>query len=105
MYLYPKTPVNLAENTKIEMPGDKRNRIFREVEAATGVPPHAIKGNRRTKGYVMARYEVAYRLRTEMGLSLPRIGVILGGRDHATIIHGLRKWCKENGKEYPNVFV
>jgi chromosomal replication initiation ATPase DnaA len=42
-----------------------------------------------------------YRLRTETGLSFPQIGLRLGGRDHSTVIHGVKTHCKRNGLELP----
>jgi chromosomal replication initiator protein len=36
-----------------------------------------------------------YLLRAENGLSYPRIGRVLGGRDHSTIRHGVTKMEKD----------
>ena len=44
------------------------------------------RGCRKTSA---ARQEAMYRLYTELGLSSTRIGQILGGRAHTTILHGI----------------
>ena len=40
---------------------------------------------------VAARAEIVRRIRETTRLSLPQIGAVLGGRDHTTILHYLRK--------------
>jgi chromosomal replication initiation ATPase DnaA len=34
-------------------------------------------------------------------MSLPQIGRRLGGRDHTTVLHGIRRHCELNGLPYP----
>lgn len=60
-----------------------------------------LRGQRRSPEYVLARHEVCYRLYTETGMSLPAIGSKLGGRDHTTILHGIRKHCQRNRLSLP----
>ncbi len=50
-----------------------------------------IKGNRRDRSYVRPRQILYYLLRSELNIPLVEIGNLLGGRDHTTIIHGVRK--------------
>ncbi|MBI4991176.1 chromosomal replication initiator protein DnaA [Candidatus Gottesmanbacteria bacterium] len=50
-----------------------------------------IKGNRRDRSYARPRQIIYYLLRSEMNIPLVEIGNLLGGRDHTTIIHGVRK--------------
>ncbi len=50
-----------------------------------------IKGRSRKKKIAVARHITAYLLRKELEFSLKRIGDILGGRDHTTIIHSEEK--------------
>lgn len=45
----------------------------------------------RTARVVVARDDAMWRLRTEMGMSLVQIGLRLGGRDHSTVLSGLRR--------------
>jgi hypothetical protein len=39
---------------------------------------------------VACRHEVFYRLKKEVAMSLPDIGRLIGGRDHTTVLHGVR---------------
>lgn len=42
-----------------------------------------------------------YRIFTECGhISYPEAGRRLGGRDHTTILHGVKAHCKREGIEY-----
>lgn len=50
----------------------------------------AVVGPSRMGRHVRARREAAWRLHELAGLGSPRIGEILGGRDHSTILHHLR---------------
>ncbi len=66
-------------------------RIIREVAAEHDLTEGAIVGERRTKEIVAARQHAMWRLAQEQRWSLARIGRVLGGRDHTTIIHGVRR--------------
>ncbi len=48
-------------------------------------------GIRRSADLVKARQVLMYLLRKEVGMSLDEIGQMIGGRDHSTIIYGIRK--------------
>ncbi|OGC54714.1 chromosomal replication initiator protein DnaA [candidate division WWE3 bacterium RIFCSPHIGHO2_01_FULL_48_15] len=50
-----------------------------------------LRSGKRTKENVFARQVAAHFLRTVGQLSLKKIGELLGGRDHSTILHGLKK--------------
>jgi len=50
-----------------------------------------LKGNRRDRVYAKPRQVLYYILRSELNIPLVEIGNLLGGRDHTTIIHGVRK--------------
>lgn len=45
----------------------------------------------RKAGLVYARQVLMYLLRNELALPLEQIGLLLGGRDHSTVIHGIAK--------------
>jgi chromosomal replication initiator protein len=49
-----------------------------------------LKGDSRYTELVRARWAVMLAMR-ERGVSTPRIGAALGGRDHTTVLHGLRR--------------
>ncbi|NPA06392.1 MAG: chromosomal replication initiator protein DnaA [Chloroflexi bacterium] len=50
-----------------------------------------LKGKGRSRRVALPRQIAMYLLRTEVGLSWPQIGQVLGGRDHSTVMHGYRK--------------
>jgi chromosomal replication initiator protein len=50
-----------------------------------------IKGEHRDKYLSLPRQILYYILRVELGIPLMDIGDLLGGRDHTTILHGVRK--------------
>jgi hypothetical protein len=55
----------------------------------------------------LARFECYYRIKTEITMpdgnapSYPQIGKWFGGRDHTTIMHGVKRWAKMNGLAVP----
>lgn len=63
--------------------------IINEVCRRHGVARHEIEGAQQSLELVLPRHEAFYRLRTELRLSLNRIGQILGGFDHSSVIHGI----------------
>ena len=48
-------------------------------------------GSSRRSNIVLARQILIYLLRKDFGLPLVRIGILVGGRDHSTIIHSIEK--------------
>lgn len=77
-----------------------RDAILRDVCERYGVELADVKGKSRIPRLVLPRHEACYRLKHEAGLSYQRIGRILGGRDHSTIIHGANKHAERNGLEW-----
>jgi hypothetical protein len=75
--------------------------------AAHGVTINAMKSPRRTRGaLIQARFEFYWRCREETGLSLPQIGRMLGGKDHTTVLHGVRMYerYREQMRGGPQVY-
>ena len=66
---------------------DRAVRVIWECARWVGVPVSAVVGPSRSKRPTMARHLAMYRLREE-GFLWKQIGLALGGRDHATSIHG-----------------
>jgi len=64
--------------------------ILSTVTAALQVSVQEIKGDKRTREIVRARHIVMYLTRELTDLSLPKIGERLGGRDHTTVMHGVK---------------
>ena len=57
-----------------------------------GLTVDDIKGNSRFRNVVAARYDAIVDLHLKRpDLSLPEMGRLIGGRDHTTILHALRK--------------
>ena len=81
-YDFSKTSINRAR------------AIVKEVAREMEVSVMDIISTRRCRDYVMARQYIMWRLKRETTWSLPRIGQFLGGRDHTTILHGIRQWEK-----------
>ncbi|MGE4321736.1 MAG: helix-turn-helix domain-containing protein [Sphingobium sp.] len=65
--------------------------IIAAVARETGVSQAAICGPRRELEHVRARAAVAWLARRLTSRSYPAIGMVLGGRDHSTIIAAERK--------------
>lgn len=82
--------------------------IVREVADAAGVnEKDLIENVRRSNRLSVVRFECYYRIKTEMTMpdgsapSYPLIGRWMGGRDHTTIMHGVRRWAEMNGLAVP----
>lgn len=71
--------------------------IVLDVCVKHGVTLAEICSEQRAKRLVEARHEAAYRLKKETTWSLPKIGQFLGGRDHSSIFHAVRKHAAKNG--------
>ena len=67
-------------------------RILREVAEKHGVTVNDILSSRRAARIVHARQETVWRMKTETTFSYPEIGRRLGGKDHTTIMHALRRY-------------
>lgn len=73
--------------------------IALEVAAKHRVSLQEIKGPQRNHYIVLARHELFWRMAHETTLSLPAIGRKIGGRDHTTVIAGMRRHAERNGLE------
>ena len=88
---YPPPPPAEYEHCESEV---RPPRTAREIARAVAVK-HKIGFNelisgRRSRYIVLARQEAYWRCRNETTLSLPQIGRFLGGKDHTTVLHGIR---------------
>jgi chromosomal replication initiator protein len=59
------------------------------------VAPEDLLSPRRTADLVLPRQLAMFFMRTELGLSFPRIGQEIGGKDHTTVMHGVTRIEKE----------
>ncbi len=64
--------------------------ILPAVARYFGVSLDDLKGKVRERKIVVPRQVAMYLLREDARLSLPEIGQVLGGRDHSTVLHGVR---------------
>lgn len=65
------------------------------VSAYFNLPAEELFGSRRSRSISYARQIAMYIVRMRLGRSLPRIGKLLSGRDHTTILSGVRKIQRE----------
>jgi len=82
------------EHENIVIPGfftPQWRRIAREVAAKHLVSMMDLLSPRRDREVVRARHEAFWRCKHETTMSLPEIGRRFGGRDHTTVLHGIRK--------------
>ena len=71
-------------------PSDKMMADIRSICAEHGVDWEDVRGHCRKRSLVFARRAICVYLRDVRGWSFPRIGLLLDGRDHTTIIHNVR---------------
>ena len=58
------------------------------------IPLAALAGKSRAKPIAEARHVAMYLLREDGDLALKQVGLLLGHRDHSTVIHGVQKIAK-----------
>lgn len=66
-------------------------KILQQVGERLNVSLPEMLGQSKRREFVMARQAAMLLCRNKLGLSYPELGRIFGGRDHSTIIHGIRK--------------
>lgn len=65
--------------------------IVEAVAERHGLTVADLKGPARASRVSQPRHEAMHEMRERTSQSLPAIGRFLGGRDHATVIHGVRR--------------
>lgn len=78
----PREPATFAPNDP-----NAPKRVLAEVSAATGIPVNALCGERRTRPVALARHVCCIVLRRNTRMSLSEIGVVMGHRDHTTVLN------------------
>ena len=66
--------------------------IIHETCAKYRVSKEELKSGSRVSLLVQARFEVFWRMKRETHLTLPTIGRLVGGKDHTTVLHGVRRY-------------
>lgn len=64
--------------------------ILEQIADMYGVTVRDIKGRRRDKAISPARQHAMHNLQDIAEMSLPEIGRLLGGRDHTTVLDGIK---------------
>lgn len=93
-----RSPITLDTATKalaaltptIASPADPQ-ALLEACSSYYNVPISAITGKSRAKQIAEARHVAMYLLREDAELALKQIGLLLGHRDHSTVIHGVQK--------------
>jgi len=65
--------------------------VLNAVSRAFGISNDRLLGRERTRDVALPRQVAMYLLREEGGVSLPKIGEFIGGRDHTTVIYACEK--------------
>jgi chromosomal replication initiator protein len=81
----------LSFNTGQENVFFRPDEVIKNICSFYNIKETLIKGPKRDSGLVKARQIAMYILKQDLGLSYVEIGNILGGRDHTTIMHGVKK--------------
>ena len=85
----------LVRMSLTDMSTPKRNmsadEIIESVSDVFGVPVEKVMSRDRTKDVALTRQVIMYLMREEANVSLPQIGLAMGGRDHTTVIHACEK--------------
>jgi len=66
--------------------------LIEETARNHNLSTEALTGHNRRKGVIWPRFEIMWRARNELNAPLQLIGQVLGGRDHTTIMHGIRRY-------------
>ena len=80
-----------SEMTRTTDPRD----VIRAVAEHTGVEVETIKGRRRDKRTSQARHMAMYLLRETSHLTSTRVGEIMGGKDHSSVLYGQRRFAEQ----------
>lgn len=86
----------LGKALKATVPAKKVNMdaVLKVVAEFYRLKTSQLKSDKRDKIFSLPRQILYYVLRIEAGFNLTQIGEFLGGRDHSTILHGVRKISK-----------
>lgn len=71
--------------------GVSPDHIFKIVATHFNISVDDLRGQSRLRAITSPRQIAMALCRSELGLSYPQIGRLFGGRDHATIMHGIKK--------------
>lgn len=88
-YRLNRNPVHVRAQPAVSVPVQCR-MIIQSVATHYGMTVEDLIGPTQSRPFAYARHEAMFRVRQERKLSLPAIGRIFGGRDHSTVLSGVR---------------
>lgn len=91
MEITPEMVGNALQNAEEEKIYFRPDEVIRNICVFYNIKETVIKGPKRDSSLVKARQIAMYILKNDLRLSFVEIGNILGGRDHTTIMHGVKK--------------
>ena len=66
-------------------------KVLAAIEGAFQVDQANLTGKRRRRDFVVARHAAMYIMREHLKLTVSEIGRAMGGKNHATVIHGIKR--------------
>ena len=87
-------PIPAPVPAPFQMPATPARTILNEVAEKYGMTVQAVQSACRKKNFVAARQEASYRMSSELKFTLNQIGKLVGGRDHTTVLHAIRRHQK-----------
>ena len=68
--------------------------LIAEVAHKHNISTDLLIGHNRRRGVIWPRFEIMWRARHELNAPYQLIGQVLGGRDHSTVMHGIKRYEK-----------
>ena len=81
----------LKDLLNIKRKGVSVDLVLKEVAHAFNIKVSDIKSNKKYSSVVLPRHVCMYLLKKLTDMSFPEIGQVLGGKNHSTIIYGVKK--------------
>lgn len=85
-------PPNPNQNTMIAVSPKRLEAIADQVCARHGIGRNDLLSKSRRPAIVHIRWEFMWRARHETCASYPAIGAFLGGMDHTSVLHGVKRY-------------
>lgn len=70
---------------------DAGRRVLHYWAAHRGIHPRSIIAPWRDKNLIWPRHETMHLMHESTTMTVPQIGLVLGGRNHSTVLYGIRK--------------
>lgn len=78
--------------------------VLRETAEKHGIHMRDMVGPSRLRQFAWPRQEAMFEAYVQCPhASYPTIGRLIGGRDHTTVLHGVRAYCERTGISYDRV--